>query len=385
MTDITNGRTLPTTRAGGPRLRRRLRRAFTLVEMLVVISIISLLCGIGFSVYFGLIRSTALNSEMRAVMGIVQSARSAAAAGGETFIRVDTANNRLHVFERVRVGVWHFEMLNASGTPGAFGHTAVAVDGGATLAEGKVGKALALDGSYRLKCKMNLGEEWAEIPGYDAHEGVAIEAWVMPADTDADTGTMTVISRGGWFALSLVYDADTKRFALDASVIMPSPDGAEHRNYTASTAPVVRPNEWTHVSISCHKLNGTITLRVDGVAQDLVDNTSGAVEAPSSDAETIIGGQADGDDPFKGRIDELDISAYAANDVHQITGKLKLEAAGLAAGDTVRFDSSGKLDSVHGGTTPKLMLKDYQGQAVKSSVVISIGAMGALDVDVSHN
>ena len=79
------------------------------------------------------------------------------------------------------------------------------------------------------------------------------------------------------------------------------------------------------------------------------------------------------------------MSVYAASDVHTVTGKLKLEAANLAAGNTVRFDSTGKLDSVHGGATPQLILKDDEGQGVKSTVVISIGAMGALDVKASHN
>ncbi len=360
--------------------------------MLVVISIISILLGIGLGAYFGLIRSSAFNSETRAVMGIVQSARSKAAAGGETFIRVDTANNRLYVFESVRVGVWHFETLSVAGTPGAFGHTAVAADGDPVLAEGKIGKALALDGSYRLKSKMSLGGQWVNIPKYDTRNGLIIEAWIMPADI-AD-GTMTVISRSGWFDLSLEYDAGTKRFALSAHATTVTAaellkdddddDDVEYQSYAATTEPVIRPNEWTHVSMSCHILSSVITLRVNGLAQalaggDLVDS------AAPSDAETVIGAQADGSDAFKGRIDELHMSVYAANDVHTVTGKLKLEAADLAAGDTVRFDSTGKLDSVHGGATPKLILKDDAAQGIKSTVVISIGAMGALDVKTSHN
>lgn len=424
MTDITNRRTLPSTRAGGPRrwiglsspsarrrrgdgpkgrvprllrtaedgglLPGRFRRAFTLVEMLVVISIISILLGLMFGAYFGLVRSTAFNSETRAVMGIVQSARSKAAAGGETFIRVDAANRRLYVFESVRVGAWHFETLNAGGVSGAFGHTAVTVDGGPTLAEGKIGKALALDGSYRLKSKMKLGGQWANIPKYDTRTGVAIEAWVMP--TDAGVGTMTVISRDGWFNLSLVYDAGTKQFALAASAttvtaaeLLEDDDDVEYESLARTTEPVVRPNEWTHVSMSCHILSSVITVRVNGIVQPAVAGVVGDVSAPSSDAETVIGAQADGSDPFKGRLDELHMSVYAANDVHTVSGKLKLEAAGLAAGDTVRFDSTGKLHSVHNGTTPKLILKDDEGQGVKSSVVISIGPMGALDVEASHD
>jgi len=338
--------------------------------------------GIGLGVYFGLIRATALQGERRAVIGMIQSARSAAAAGSGTFIRVDTAGGRLHLFGRTKVGVWHFEVLDDTGSPGAFGHVAVVSGGDAELAAGKIGKALSFDGSYHVKCKMNRAGQWIEIPTYDARDGVAVEAWVMPRDAGAEA--MAVVSRDGWFDLWLEYDETEKRFALAATATTLDAADAGYRGWSATTAPVIRPNEWTHVSMTCHKLSGGIALRINGIEQDLEDSGSSAAPAPSSNEETAIGAGADGGDAFHGLIDEVNISLYAANIVHRITSKLKLEAEGLAAGSTIRFDSSGKLDAVHNGTTPKLILKDYKGDEVTASVVISIGAMGALDVTTWH-
>ena len=340
------------------------------------------MCGIGLGVYFGFIRATALQGERRAVIGVIQSARSAAAAGNETFIRVDTASGRLHLFGRTKVGVWHFESLDGAGSPGAFGHVAVVSGGDAKLAAGKIGKALSFDGSYHLKCKMNRSSQWVEIPTYDTRDGVAVEAWLMPIDAGSDA--MAVVSRDGWFDFWLEYDEAKKLFALAATATTLDTDDAGYRGWSATTAPVIRPNEWTHVSMSCHKLSGGITLRINGIEQDLEGSGSAAAPAPSSNEETAIGAGANGDDAFHGLIDEVNISMYAADIAHRITSKLKLEAEGLAAGNTIRFDSSGKLDAVHNGTTPKLMLKDYKGDEVTSSVVISIGAMGALDVTTSH-
>ena len=98
--------------------------------------------------------------------------------------------------------------------------------------------------------------------------------------------------------------------------------------------------------MTCHKLSGGIALRINGIEQDLEDVDSSAEPAPSSSEETAIGAGADGGDAFHGLIDEVNISIYAADTVHTITAKLKLEAEGLAAGNTIRFDSSGKRATV---------------------------------------
>ncbi len=358
-------------------------RSFTMVELLVVMSVIMILLGIGVGVYFGLLRVNAMQSEKYAVVAIIHSARSTARAeSSETFVCIDAKAGRLYPFGREKVGVWHFETLeeSPSRTYGALGHAALVTGGEAKLTDGKVNKALLFDGTYYLRCKMLRGAQWVEIPAYDTHEGVAIEASVAPVHSGADD--MTIMSRNGWFGMSLRYDETSKKFALVAFAVVLDADEAGYLKHSASSAPVIRPNEWTHVSMSCHKLSTGITLTINGVEQDPAGSGSEAVQAPVSDTETAIGAAAGGAAYFYGRIDHLIISAYVVDTVHQVSQKLALEAEGLADGNTIRFGPSGELTAEHVGTPPRVLLKEYKGgNVVSSSVTITVGPMGALDVE----
>ena len=356
-----------------------LRRSFTIIELLVVIGLITILLGIGVGVYYGFVRMNAMQAETGAVTAVIRSARSTAVAeGSETFVCVDTAKNQLYPFGRSKVGVWHFETLDGSRSDGAFGHVALADGGAAALADGKVGKAVSFDGTLRFRCKMYRAGNLVNIPTYDARQGVAVEAWVMPAE--AGSGPLAVLSRDGWFAMELLYDAAESRFALSAYAVTVGADGAGCVKRSASTAAAIRPNEWTHVSMSCHKLSPGVTLRINGVEQVAAGSASEPSAAPDAGADTIIGGTALGTGGFRGRIDGLILSAFAVDTVHTVTPKLKLRAEGLASGNTIRFDASGRLTAAHDGVAPKIVLEDYAGPTLTSSVTVTVGSMGALDV-----
>jgi len=361
----------------------RPRRAFTMVELLVVMSVIMILLGIGVGVYFGVLRANALQAEKYAVVTMIQSARSTARAeSSETFVCIEPEAGRIYPFGREKVGVWHFETLedSPSRTYGALGHAALVTGGEAKLTDGKVSKALLFDGTYYLRCKMLRGAQWVQIPAYDTHEGVAIEASVAPVHSGADD--MTIMSHDGWFGMSLRYDEASKKFALAAFAVVLDANEAGYLRYSASTAPVVRANEWTRVGMSCHRLGTGITLTVNGAEQDLAGSSTEAAPAPASDTETAIGAAPGGTQYFYGRIDHLIVSAYMVDTVHQISPKLALEAEGLAEGNTIRFGPSGELTAAHDGTPPRVLLKEYRGgNVVSSSVTITVGPMGALDVE----
>jgi len=373
---ISGGRRLPAPAAGA---------AFTLIELLVVLGVMTILLGISIGVYFGFVRAVAIQAETGAVIAVIQSARNTAIdESSETFVCFDAEQGQLYPFGRRKVGVWRFEAIDHTGASalsyGAFGQAAILVGGNAAVTDGRVGKALACDGATHFACKLLRPPDWVNIPQYDAREGVGIEALVAPAP--AAPGKMAVVSRDGWFALWLEHDADKARFELHAYAVTLDKSGAGYLKWTASTEPVIRLNEWTHVRMGCHRLGEGVALYINGVSASVVSGSASA-SSPSAATQTFIAG-AGGGDLFNGRIDEVIISAYAVADVHRISRKLRLRHSGLADGDTIRFDASGKLTADHEGAPPQVILQEMKGTRVSSEVVITVRTMGAMDVQTTN-
>ena len=359
------------------------RGAFTIIELLVVISIISVLLGIGTGIYFKFVRTTALMGEQRAIIAVIQMARSSAVEeGGETFVCIDSEQNSIYPFGREKIGVWHFETLAEGFTDGALSQGGRVASGDPVLADGKVGKAIQLDGTAYLKCKLFRPPQWVDIPTYNARDGLAAEAWVAPAT--GGVAKMNVFAREGWFEMALTWDAAAEMYALSAVIVTHDADDASYMRYSATSAPVIRPGEWTHLRMSCHKMSTGVALGINGVEQAPATSAAGTASAPSDSTETAIGAAADGSNAFNGRIDELIVSAYTVDTVHKVTPKLSLETAGLAEGSTIRFDASGRLTSAHDGTSPRVILREYKDTTVVSSATITVGAMGAMDVEVEY-
>ena len=359
---------------------------FTIIELLIVISVIAFLLGTGIGVYFAYVRTNAFRAETQAVASILQAARlNAIEQNSDSLVCVEPDHNRITQITRTTVGVFHFEDLNDNLTSGAFGHAALVASGTPALVPGKVGHALALDGQSSLKCKMLRGSQWVNIPTYDAREGIAIEAWIMPsAPAGTSAAQMTIVERQGWYGISLRYDPTAGRFSVSAGAVTILPDAPGYFQHSAMSAAIIRPNEWSHVSISYNAHAEFLSLRVNGLEAAIGYDSSMAGNTPDPAAETLIGAAADGTAAFMGRIDELIISAFASEPSHYVTAKLKLESQNLAPGNTIRFTPTGRLDPVHDPAPPKVILNNYQSGAIKDSATMTVGQIGTVDVTETH-
>ena len=202
---------------------------------------------------------------------------------------------------------------------------------------------------------------------------------------DSGKTPQTILSRDGWFRVQLRIDPGPL-FALAAEIVSLEPDGSGYLRRSATSSAVIRRSEWTHVRVSAHKFSTALALEINGVPQVPASSASETAASPSSAAETTLAAKTDGSEPFHGRLDEAIFSAYAVDDAYQVTSKLKLETQGLAEGNTIRFDPSGRLAAVHNGTPPRIILKDVRGHGkIDAQVTITVGTMGALDVQTIPN
>ena len=373
-----------------------LGRSFTVVELLVVIGMISVLMGIGAGVYFAFLGTVAVQAETRAAVAIVQSARSTARAQGcETFVCVDRESKQIYPFSRSEIGVWRFETVDQTLSPpptyGAFGHAALVTEIGTGAAvketDGHVGNALDFDGTFYLTCKKSAAGD-QHIPSYDTHEGVELEAWIRPVQpAAAGSAERTVVHHDGWFGMSLEYVAASGRLKLKGFAVVLAEDEADYTEYKGSTTALLRPNEWTHVRMACHKLSGGVRLWINGALQKLetpVPLPDEGLGAPDAAVDTTLGAGKDGAGPFYGKIDQVVLSAYQMGMVHQVAKRLELDHNGVENVMTIRFDASGSLTTADGkqATVPsKIILREKKGTKILTDVTITVGVTGAVDVE----
>lgn len=352
-----------------------MRRGFTLIELMVCLGIIVILLGTGVGVYKSYTRLAALRSETAQLVAIITSVRNAAiSSNGAACVRID-AQNRVYPFILHKVGVFHFEDLVDNRSFGAGSQVALAEGATPQLVPGKVGNAMLFDGALYLKAKDSAGSGWVDPVSYDSRQGIALEAWIMPASV---AGKMAIVSREGWFSLAIERDEATGLYKLLGTAMVLGVDG-KALAYTAATSAVIRPNEWTHVSMNCHTFGTGMQLLINGV--DSINSYTSSAAAIPANAETLIGASADSDVRFSGMIDQLVIGIYENDQMYEISRKLALEKTGFADGDTVRFTGSGTLDAAHGSNPPRIVLKNLSGNDVKNRATITVGPMGVIDVE----
>lgn len=359
--------------------------ATTLVELLVTMSVVSVLMLGGVGVYWRMNRGFALQaatssieSALRAARHFAVHERSPAMVVAERRADNPAQVGLVYALGRQTVSCWHFEASQFAGTKlqgmGALGQVGT-LPVAATFAPGRVGDALALNGtSTRVE---------VTSPYLDGlREGVFIECYVCPQAAASGT-VMPIVSKGEgaaatfWLRLAAT---GTNIFALRGGVQV---DGGGTVP-PLDTGPLVAAGEWSHVALAYY-LDGraasgnarcTLILRINGEEAARSSSEGASLVLAPSTAPLHIG--FDGTNYFKGLIDELKIAGLVAGEVYNLPKNTEVTLdAGGSPDNRVHFDREGKLDITHHNRPVLFRVISEEDRLLR---VVRVNWLGAVEV-----
>jgi prepilin-type N-terminal cleavage/methylation domain-containing protein len=325
----------------------RLRRGFTLLELMVVLLIVGVVMGIGAGMFLMSREDAGLKTGFHDLLTMARFAHTQALVRRvPACLRVDLRNAespRLEVLLDRTFGLWHGEDLPK--TTGAFG-----IDGrasGVTLEPGKFGLAFCFKGAGGIRV------DDLQVP-VDA-EAITLEAWVNPEDL---TGRQVVAEKKGEFSLRLESNGEiTGGFGSG---------GARLRSGDCRLA----AEQWSRLRLTAENGVSEIVLNDRVIA----DSPLNRMPVPG-DAPMTIG------EGFRGLIDQVVLRGRALEEFSLLHMSLKVACTGAsedpkAKGKLYRvfFTSEGRLDvRYHRGPVTIAL------SSAKASQTLKIGWMGTAE------
>lgn len=372
---------------------RQQRRGFTLVELLVTISIAAILLSLGVGGYLMMNKSLSYNAAGTLLQGKLMAARNVAIQEhSSTYVLLDARTNRVQTFGRVSTGFWHFDDTDTGGmitlTAGAFGQAGILYNGlgsptSTTLAQGRYGSALSFPGPAvedSLKLYVECGKSPIYIPVYNAQEGIALEAWVYPEDQPggvllADGAMLPVMAKIGAaspadqdyapYALFLHYAVATKSFKAGALITLNN----KEVNEILTPSALIQPRAWSHLAMTYANGGGGLRLSVNGIVRaesgssitgQLFLNTRPLHIGHTEQMKRAGAGPTSG--TFSGRIDEVILGIYQVSAPEQVSEKITAVVVNPANNEPdlgpykFYFDSRGYLDRQFHSNLPEIII-----------------------------
>jgi len=361
----------------------RRRAGFTLVEVLVVMSIVAVLGMLTALAMSSIGRRSAREGAREAVMGVLRQAQLAAVDSGRgALVRIDPRARTICGVASTVIAAWHFEQADGGITPGAKRMNATLLNFTAgSVAPGAVGLALEFDGNDDYV-------DCGNYPVYDQTTGIRLEAWVKPA-VAADMGIMCKTDgAGAGYALGLdAVDADSDgvddSLGLDGGVSVKDAHGNKVNLYLCMAGePYIQPDTWHHVALEFDGLEARLFLDGHLVDLDSFRQPEDAVGAPNPvpDPNTTtdeafaapallerargnaleIGrcpNNTGGTDYFEGQIDEPRLLSVAGGNPLKLPERVPM----VVSENVIHFDSEGRLDIAYHSRPVRIALGDpYQ-------------------------
>jgi prepilin-type N-terminal cleavage/methylation domain-containing protein len=295
------------------------RRAFTLIELLLVISLVGLVLGLGLGAFTRVDLGDRIAPGL--VHNVIRSARNwAVARQAPARVRIDAASNSIRAEGLRVIGTWHFESLPVSGAFGLAGSDFA----GVLADDGYQGRALSFDGDgSRVDIPVQLD------PAYDLADGFVVACALKPRAqrggavlSIGDAVGLDTTSKGGlagWFVSG--FRDEQGRLQRGGRIPIEAPPG------------VLSPARWSRVELAYDRR--ALRLAVDGVLVAQVEENQPVwrIEGPLS--------LSPGRTTWPGALDSLVISAVVAEDA-SVLPKSVTFAPG--APPEIVFDAGGGLD-----------------------------------------
>jgi len=312
-------------------------RAVTLIELMVVLSVIAIILGVGLAFLTSATRDLEFRSAVGQFRTLLRYARSEAIAQhSPAYVEVDpTPDHReMRAVTKRPIALWHFEDPECTGAFGQNGKMH-----GGDLVRGKLGSALSLGTGDSVDC--------GELPVFRPDQGILLEAWLLLNSRQAQT----LFTCEGEYALRVSADGGLAGEA-----------GGKKADAQGSQVPVGR---WFETKLV---YDGKVVLlfqdgQVVGASED--DGKPGELDTRGS--RFVIGADKNGVD---GLVDEVRVSAILA------TESRKMPEGVTIVGDAavqIWFDDRGRLDRGHHAAPASITLSWE-----KESETFTVGWLGTV-------
>ncbi|GEM_PF-3159216 len=325
----------------GKRKRKREGAGFTIVELLVVCSLLAIIIGMGAAFLGSMNRVLAIQAEKSRLDALVRQAHNTASdESGRAWLRLDPETNVVEVKAMKMIGQWHFEDEDLVGFPPGL---EVTLAGGRLsnpkLRErGKIGRCVVLEGKG--------GVIFETDHRFVLKDGISLEAWILPYRNRS--GMIFKKGAGLYLKLSHGYLEGMVRGV-----------GTVHTEDRKLAVPAHR---WSHVKLSFD--GRTLEVRVNGAlgavfpppAKKKKKKKDGD-EAPVYHYKPDKGQPLVAGEGFAGRIDELRVEGVIYPHVVKLDPNIRIDPERSTA-LTIHFGPGGWLDEKYHATAVKIVLAD---------------------------
>lgn len=295
------------------------RAGFTLIELMVVITLIALLLGMGLGVFSRI--DLADRVAVSQVQSVLRSAHNwSLAREAPARVVLDAKARTIRAEGLLVVGTWHFESF-----AGAFGIDA-AQFGGELVPNGFQGQALSFAGQpsrSRVDIPIQGRSE------YDFGRGFSVRCAIRPAGQHGGQ----LYDVGGCMGLETTDDGAIRAWFTPERVDEFGARSRGGRIPLATDEGLLPPDHWTVVEIQYDQSHFRI----------LVDGEPAAEVAETAPVSTVAGPfvLSPGDRAFPGAIDSLVVSVVAGEDVSELPRGVTFAKG---APDEILFTADGRLD-----------------------------------------